>query len=230
MTSVNPQPINSASDISYEMVCHFLYREARLLDQRKFTEWDNLFAEQGMYWIPLSTSRPAGPSLICGYNLDSRRPLSDLKAETCFEVDDHIGAVCRAGAGDGRLLGANWDTKQVYLWSKDGQLIKRMGFRQMFAKSPVSRFAIQDWKFARLSDRAWIIAGGIDKSRQRGKANLQLIDLAQGVIHTNHYFADRSDVSRPVTNEGLAWYQDTLYLLPEDIGRGAKVLRYRLEW
>ena len=58
MTSVNPQPINSASDISYEMVCHFLYREARLLDQRKFTEWDNLFAEQGMYWIPLIEDQP----------------------------------------------------------------------------------------------------------------------------------------------------------------------------
>ncbi len=184
--------------------------------------------QQGMYWIPLSTSRPAGPSLICRYNLDPKRPLAALKAETCFQVDDHIGAVCRAG--DDRLLGANWDTKQVYLWSQDGKLIKRMGFRQMFAKNAISRFAIQDWKFAHFSDREWIIAGGIDKSRQKGKASLQLIDLAQGVIHTSHYFADRSDVSRPVTNEGLAWHQNTLYLLPEDIGRGAKVLRYRLEW
>ncbi len=58
MTSANPQSINSASDIDYEMVCHFLYREARLLDQRKFTEWNNLFAEHGTYWIPLVEDQP----------------------------------------------------------------------------------------------------------------------------------------------------------------------------
>ena len=58
MTPVNLQSINSASDISYEMVCHFLYREARLLDKRKFSEWNNLFAGDGMDWVPLIEDQP----------------------------------------------------------------------------------------------------------------------------------------------------------------------------
>ena len=31
----------------------FLYREARLLDERRFEEWRDLFAEDGVYWVPL---------------------------------------------------------------------------------------------------------------------------------------------------------------------------------
>lgn len=30
----------------------FLYRETRLLDERRFEEWMNLFAEDGYYWVP----------------------------------------------------------------------------------------------------------------------------------------------------------------------------------
>ena len=30
----------------------FLYREARLLDERRFWEWDQLFTDTGMYWVP----------------------------------------------------------------------------------------------------------------------------------------------------------------------------------
>ena len=30
----------------------FLYREARLLDERRFEKWMNLFAEDGYYWVP----------------------------------------------------------------------------------------------------------------------------------------------------------------------------------
>ena len=30
----------------------FLYREARLLDERRFDEWSELFAPDGVYWVP----------------------------------------------------------------------------------------------------------------------------------------------------------------------------------
>ncbi|PPR11925.1 MAG: Biphenyl 2,3-dioxygenase subunit beta [Alphaproteobacteria bacterium MarineAlpha11_Bin1] len=30
----------------------FLYREVRLLDERRFAEWMNLFAKDGYYWVP----------------------------------------------------------------------------------------------------------------------------------------------------------------------------------
>lgn len=31
----------------------FVYREAHLIDQRRFDEWCELFAEDGCYWLPL---------------------------------------------------------------------------------------------------------------------------------------------------------------------------------
>lgn len=30
----------------------FLYREVRLLDERRFEEWAELFSEDGLYWVP----------------------------------------------------------------------------------------------------------------------------------------------------------------------------------
>jgi benzoate/toluate 1,2-dioxygenase beta subunit len=33
-------------------VAAFLYREARLLDERRFEEWRDLFAADGVYWVP----------------------------------------------------------------------------------------------------------------------------------------------------------------------------------
>jgi benzoate/toluate 1,2-dioxygenase beta subunit len=33
-------------------VAAFLYREARLLDERRFEEWRDLFTEDGLYWVP----------------------------------------------------------------------------------------------------------------------------------------------------------------------------------
>lgn len=36
-----------------ESVEAFLFREARLLDERRFEEWRDLFAEDGIYWVPV---------------------------------------------------------------------------------------------------------------------------------------------------------------------------------
>ena len=32
----------------------FVYREARLLDEKRFDEWYELFTEDGYYWVPLA--------------------------------------------------------------------------------------------------------------------------------------------------------------------------------
>ena len=37
-----------------QAVSAFLFHEARLLDQRKWHEWLGLFAEGGLYWVPLA--------------------------------------------------------------------------------------------------------------------------------------------------------------------------------
>ena len=37
----------------------FLLHEARLLDQRRFEEWMELFTEDGYYWAPARPDQPA---------------------------------------------------------------------------------------------------------------------------------------------------------------------------
>ena len=34
-------------------IIDFIYAEALLIDERKFTEWLDLFADDGVYWMPL---------------------------------------------------------------------------------------------------------------------------------------------------------------------------------
>ncbi len=39
--------------VQKENIIDFIYAEAALIDERKFSEWLNLFAEDGLYWMPL---------------------------------------------------------------------------------------------------------------------------------------------------------------------------------
>lgn len=38
----------------------FVVHEARLLDERRFEEWNALFTDDGMYWVPLTPGQPDG--------------------------------------------------------------------------------------------------------------------------------------------------------------------------
>lgn len=48
----------------------FLFREARLLDERRFEEWQALFADEGIYWIPATPGQtdPVGEVSIAYEN------------------------------------------------------------------------------------------------------------------------------------------------------------------
>jgi len=37
-----------------------VYLEARLIDEKRFDEWYDLFAEDALYWMPLSRDQPLG--------------------------------------------------------------------------------------------------------------------------------------------------------------------------
>ena len=37
-----------------------MYHEARLIDEKRFAEWYDLFAEDGLYWMPLTRDQPDG--------------------------------------------------------------------------------------------------------------------------------------------------------------------------
>ena len=41
-------------------LCAFVVREARLLDERRYEEWNALFTEDAIYWVPLVPNQPEG--------------------------------------------------------------------------------------------------------------------------------------------------------------------------
>jgi 3-phenylpropionate/cinnamic acid dioxygenase small subunit len=36
----------------------FLFLEARLIDERRFSEWEALWVDEGIYWVPGKTLTP----------------------------------------------------------------------------------------------------------------------------------------------------------------------------
>jgi 3-phenylpropionate/cinnamic acid dioxygenase small subunit len=39
-------------------IARFIYREARLLDEKRWDAWYDLFTEDGHYWVPLTRNQP----------------------------------------------------------------------------------------------------------------------------------------------------------------------------
>lgn len=60
-------------------VQHVLFREARLLDDRRYDEWLAQFAAECLYWVP-SRNEPGDPRTESGIYLDDRRRLTDRVA------------------------------------------------------------------------------------------------------------------------------------------------------
>jgi 3-phenylpropionate/cinnamic acid dioxygenase small subunit len=48
------------SDITRQDLIDFVVREARLLDAKRYEEWNALFTDDGMYWVPLVPDQPDG--------------------------------------------------------------------------------------------------------------------------------------------------------------------------
>ncbi len=42
----------------HHRVSQFLFREARLLDERRWAEWEELYLEDGVYWAPATPEQP----------------------------------------------------------------------------------------------------------------------------------------------------------------------------
>jgi 3-phenylpropionate/cinnamic acid dioxygenase small subunit len=46
--------------VSHTALADFVYREARLLDEKHFEEWYDLFTDDARYWMPLTRGQPDG--------------------------------------------------------------------------------------------------------------------------------------------------------------------------
>ena len=42
----------------HRALAEFVYHEARLIDEKRFDEWYDLFADDGRYWMPLTRGQP----------------------------------------------------------------------------------------------------------------------------------------------------------------------------
>jgi 3-phenylpropionate/cinnamic acid dioxygenase small subunit len=49
-----------AEGVHAAALAEFVYREARLLDEKRFDEWFELFTDDGRYWMPLTRGQPDG--------------------------------------------------------------------------------------------------------------------------------------------------------------------------
>jgi 3-phenylpropionate/cinnamic acid dioxygenase small subunit len=47
-----------AGALSDSVLVEFIYREARLLDEKRFDEWYELLADEALYWMPLTRGQP----------------------------------------------------------------------------------------------------------------------------------------------------------------------------
>lgn len=47
-------------DVTHQDLIAFVVREARLLDEKKYEEWNALFADDGIYWVPLVPNQEDG--------------------------------------------------------------------------------------------------------------------------------------------------------------------------
>jgi hypothetical protein len=114
--------------------------------------------------------------------------------------------------------------------SMTGKIIETISHDVFFGDAHGVQLAVQDWKFDPASKL--VVAGGIDKSKDRrttdSNAVIAWIDPGQRKITSMLRLDTRNDVVRPLTNEGMAVHDGRLSLLPEDFGRGAKVLRFDL--
>lgn len=57
MNAVVEPTLNTAEPDIRELE-RFLYYEARLLDEQRWTEWNALFIDEGEYWVPASPDQP----------------------------------------------------------------------------------------------------------------------------------------------------------------------------
>ena len=48
------------ADVSERRLIDFVVREARLLDEKRYDEWNALFTDDGIYWVPLVPGQEDG--------------------------------------------------------------------------------------------------------------------------------------------------------------------------
>jgi 3-phenylpropionate/cinnamic acid dioxygenase small subunit len=74
MSMVTEAPLKNAVPTDQELI-DFVVREARLIDQQRFDEWLDMYAEDAFYWMPLEWNQ-TDPRLTCSLMYEDKLLLS----------------------------------------------------------------------------------------------------------------------------------------------------------
>lgn len=54
----------NATDVTHAQLVEFVYAEARLLDAKRFDDWNALFTDDAFYWVPATPDQPDGDNWV----------------------------------------------------------------------------------------------------------------------------------------------------------------------
>ncbi len=74
MSMVTEAPVKNAVPTDQELI-DFVVREARLIDQQRFDEWLDMYADDAFYWMPLEWNQ-TDPRLTCSLMYEDKLLLS----------------------------------------------------------------------------------------------------------------------------------------------------------
>ena len=74
------------SESEHHAVVDFLYREARLADEGRYAEWEALWTDDGVYWVPGSTDPAADPDRHLSHVYDNRSRIATLRSSRCLNL------------------------------------------------------------------------------------------------------------------------------------------------
>jgi hypothetical protein len=180
--------------------------DGTLVQKRDLTEADRIhpggLQYDGQYlWIPVAEYCRHSSTTIIALDLET------LKTIKSFSVSDHIGAL--ASDGQDRLFGVNWDAKQIYIWTMDGDEVGILN-------NPNVALAYQDIKF--LEDM--LLCCG----HHRGVSAIDLFDTTDWRLKKRIMLPRHPRLSR----EGMACRNGKFYFLPDD-GPNSKIFIYEMQ-
>ena len=88
--------MSSDARATHERLFEFVYDEARLIDDKRFDDWYELFTDDGIYWMPLTRDQPDGinhTSLLYEDKLLLRVRIERLKSPRSFS--QHQPSFCQ---------------------------------------------------------------------------------------------------------------------------------------
>lgn len=153
-------------------------------------------------WMPVAEYRRESSAVV------QKRSTRTLELHYEFAVADHIGCVA---VGPDFLIGANWDSRDFYIWDQAGRLIRK-------AANPAAN-AYQDMKFV----DGRLVASGLLPDRTGAIDWLEYPSFK--LIH--RIPTGKSSRGTPYTAEGMAIRGERLFLLPEDAP--SRLFEFRLE-